>query len=273
MSLFNFPSLFVLAFAFCLNAVSVGVSAHTYGIGVEPGEGGAVNVWWKSWHECAEAPDFEGSVSVEGVEGTSYGPEVVQFTLSSCDENDVNTPPSFLSPTDAGMMCRVDAAGNITGIEPSWSHAFENPVASLGFDPNDPILEGSLSYPAEYGGANYPIGAHGAILCTVDEFAAETSWAWQGAAITGLSAGTYRVTYLDCTVDAGDSSDCYNGSNDSAKWTAANALVVSTVVEVSSEVISSAGGGPALPVPTLPFYALLLMSGFLGLFGLRRLRG
>ena len=275
MKVFNFPFLFVLAFAFCLNAVSVGVSAHTYGIGVEPGEGGAVNVWWKSWHDCPEAPDFEGSVKVEGVEGTNYGPEVVQFTLSTCDENDANTPPSFLSPTDAGMMCRVDAAGNITSIQPTWLHAFENPVASLGYDPNDPILEGNLSYPPEYNnGANYPIGAHGAILCTVDEFAADTAWAWQGAAITGLSAGKYRVTYLDCSVDAGDSSDCDNGSSPSAKWRADNALVVSTVVEVSSAIVDSAGGGTSsVPVPTLPVYALLLMSGFLGLFGLRRLRG
>lgn len=270
MKIFNFPFLVVLAFAFCLNAV--GVSAHTYGVGVEPGEGGAVNVWWKSWHSCTEAPDFEGSVSVEGVEGTSYGPEVVQFTLSTCDENDANTPPSFLSPTDAGLMCLVDNAGNITGTYGNRDNG-ANPVASLGYDPNDPILEGNLSYPAEYGGGNFAIGAHGAILCTNDDFAAETSYAWQGAAITGLSAGTYRVTYLDCTVDAGDSSDCYNGTSDSQKWEAANALVVSTVVEVSSEIVDSAGGGASsVPVPTLSFYALLLMSGFLGLFGLRRLR-
>ena len=273
MKVFNFPSLVVLSFAFCLNAVSVGVSAHTYGIGVEPGESGAVNIWWKSWHECNELPDFEGSVSIEGVEGTSYGPEVVQFSLSSCDENDNNTPPSFLSPTDAGMMCLVDAAGNITSIEPTWPHAFENPVASLGYDPNDPILEGSLSYPPEYGGANAPIGAHGAILCAVDEFSAETTWAWQGVAVSGLSAGKYRVTYLDCSVDPGDSSDCYDGSSPSAKWEAANAMALSTVVEVSSEIVDSAGGGASVPVPTLSFYALLLMSGFLGLFGLRRLRG
>jgi len=38
-------------------------------------------------------------------------------------------------------------------------------------------------------------------------------------------------------------------------------------------VASGGGGGVSTPVPTLPFYALLLLSGLLALFGLKRIKG
>lgn len=247
---------------------SGGALAHTFGIGVAPGEAGAVNVWWQAWHDCGD-PNFEGSVQIEGIDGTSYGPETVLFTLTSCDENDVSIRPTFLTPTDAGQLCTVDAGGNFVS---TGYVSGANPQASLGYDVNDPILAADLTWPDEYGGGVEDIdGAYGAVLCTNDSFATEEDFKWQGAPITGLSAGKYRVTYLDCTIDGGDASDCYDGSEASVDFEANDALTVSAVVEISSDLAPPAR--PAMPVPVMSWLgslALALMTALAAGLRLRR---
>lgn len=187
---------------------STGSEAYVAGIGLVATGEGSVNIWWNTHRPTnSGACTPEGSYRITGVleDGTSYGPVVGDITLSSCDENGVSTRPAFASVTHAGKYCEVRSNG-------SWSSYWHRDTnssgqqASLGYDASDPVLEVDNVIPDYYGGGVEDIRGDGAILCTDAGFE-DSSTPWQGAEITGLSAGTYTVLYLCKRSDGANTCD------------------------------------------------------------------
>jgi hypothetical protein len=233
-------------------------TAHTFAVGTTAGSG-TVQMWFRGWHSCG-APLLEGSIRIEGVNGTTFGPVTGLTTLSSCDSvGGTSTFPSFGDPSDVGYYCEVDVSGNIIG-------AAAGTTASLGYDPNNPITDTRF--------LNRNLGAVGTILCSEDiEGDGDPSNKWQGSEFTGLAAGTYEITYLECDVDGSatpDASDCAGGSSPSVDYTIDYDLIAQVDITVSAAVI--AASGPSIPVPTMSIYALMLTTLGLLLVATRRLR-
>ena len=246
----------VAFFGILMASLSFQTQAHTFGVGVRAGDSGGVEVWYRTWHGCG-APISEGQIKIEGIDGTNYGPVQADATLSSCDqEGGTSTFPVFEEP-DIGYYCEVNAAGEI--IDPSG--VAEAPIPSLGFDPLSPVTDDRWE--------NRETGSVGVILCNGDLYEeGGGDDKWHGSSFTGLSAGRYRVTYVECQ-DV-DPATCDNGSDASADFNMDSLMVASVEIEVSRAL--AGGGGPSVPVPAMPFGALLGLVGLLGLFGLRRLR-
>ena len=236
--------------------------SHTFGIGVRAGDSGGIEVWYRSWHDCAD-PLFEGEIQIEGINGTSYGPISAPANLSSCDSaGGTSTFPVF-EATNIGYYCEVNSAGQILNSDESVNSTAQ---PSLGNDPANPATATDMGE-----SSLREASAVGAILCNEDLYnQASATDMWQGTTYTGLAAGEYRVSYIQCDAD-GDRSDCFNGSSASQDWTVDRKLVTSTPLTISGALASAASGG-ATAVPTLPLFGLLTLGGLLGLFGLRKLK-
>ena len=243
-------------FGLLIASLSFQAQAHTFGVGVRAGDSGGVEVWYRTWHSCY-APLSEGQIKIEGIDGTNYGPIQADATLKSCDqEGGTSTFPVF-EEADIGYYCEVNAAGEII----NRNGFAEAPIPSLGFDPSSPVTDARWE--------NKETGSAGVILCNGDLYNnGHGDDKWHGSSFTGLEAGRYRVTYLEGQ-DV-DPATCYNGSNRSVDFVMDSLMVAAVEIEVSTAV--AGGGGPWVPVPAMPFGALLGLVGLLGLFGLRRLR-
>ena len=89
-------------------------------------------------------------------------------------------------------------------------------------------------------GTNY-FSSDGSQLIDFDS-SLETSYAWQGATFTGLSAGTYRFTYIPI-------------ANPTATWDPMDSVILSSTVTLSAAILVAAPSGPSAADTQSSLYA------------------
>ena len=103
----------VLGWVGFIFAAAVGTaSAHTVSIGYANAGPGSVTFWYGTYHSCAESPPTEGSFNLVGINGTSFGPTTVPFSLTTGNKPTglVDGTTNFYA-TNAGPLANTDVDG------------------------------------------------------------------------------------------------------------------------------------------------------------------
>ena len=223
-----------------LSVASIGEAlAHTYAVGLRAGDEGGVDVWFRMWHNCSEAPQKEGSIKIEGVNGTVYPVTYGEVQMSSCmgPYSGDSVMPTWALSTDVGYYCEINAQNQI--LDSGTTGAIRTDAAiSLGFNTPDTGVNW------EKMGGTYSAGA---VLCNTSIYRNVSSTdMWFGANFVGLSPGDYRVTYLECN-NPENPTECKAKENaPSDNFTIKHKLIASVVLEVTPEL---AGVPPPTVVP------------------------
>lgn len=152
-----------LAAALCVGAVMGGAllatprdaNAHAFSIGYENAGPGAVTIWLGTYSHGTH--HLEGSLQLEGVSGTVFGPTVTPFTLSA-----------------GNYPFAPDVAGKPAGLIDGTTNFFVS--TALGVD-------GPL------------VGSDAVWLSTLCPACGPADH-WEGVTFTGLAAGDYQFTYV-----------------------------------------------------------------------------
>lgn len=157
------------AAALVVSMVCQNAYTHTNSIGYTNAGAGSVTFWYGTWHPGTNYT--EGSLQLEGINGTSYGPTVNQFTIL-----ETSTP---------------------TGLVAGTNYFTSNGTQLVAYGSNSQV-----------------------------------SYAWQGATVTGLSAGIYRFTYIPI-------------ARPTATWDPMDSVILSSTIELTAAILS--GGVDLVP--------------------------